>query len=83
MQRVMQTEEQLIKSINLAVANDWKHSDHHCVVSRLRKANGVGCNWQVDTTNCGGASLAHQQECSFLIKRAASELSAKYNVAWP
>jgi hypothetical protein len=83
MNRVTQTEELLISAINVAVANDWKHEDHHCVVSRLRRANGPGCNWQVDIRNCGGTSLAHQEECDFLIERAVSVLAAKYNVAWP
>ncbi|NKF24794.1 hypothetical protein [Solimonas marina] len=83
MQRVLQTEKLLISTINVAIANDWKYKDHHCVVSSLRRANGPGCNWQVDIRNCGGSSLEHQEECNFLIERAVSVLAAKYNVAWP
>ena len=82
MQRATQTEEQLIKSINVAVANDWRHTNHHCLVSRLKKHDGAGCNWLVDISNCGGASVAHREECTLLIERTVSVLSAKYNVAW-
>lgn len=85
MKRVLQTVKQLIEAINVAVANDWKHKDHHCIVSRLRQSSGSGCNWQVDIRNCGGAggaSHAHQEECNFLIERAVSVLAQKYNVSW-
>lgn len=83
MTRAIQTETQLLEAMNVTIANDWKHPGHHCLVTRLKPSNAPGCNWEIDTRHRGGESLAHLQECDFLIERAYSELSTKYDVAWP
>jgi hypothetical protein len=76
------TEKQLIDAINVALRNDWKHQDHHCLVSGLRRVALSDRNWEVSMSNTGGADFRHAAECEALKERVIAELIPKYDVKW-
>lgn len=83
MAKALITEQHLIEVINLALRHDWPHKDCHCAVTALRKVEYPERNWEVETTNMGGANLLHTEECEHLLERVLSELVGKYDVQWP
>ena len=76
------SEQDLLDVINEGLAKNWPHKDFHCLVGKLKEANLPDRNWELDTTNTGGPSLEHFEECDELRQIILNKLAARYDVRW-
>lgn len=76
------SEQNLLEVINEGLAKKWAHTDYHCRVGKLRKANLPDRNWEIDTFNIGGPCLKYFKECNELRQSVLNELVVRYDVRW-